>query len=210
MIEYLPLVHKAIDLSDHKPSGLLFIRVPKFRDWERRDIDVLWSDLLQGVEPAECVPVKSTDPLYVLYTSGTTGQPKGVIRDNGGHAVALSWTMKNLFYDVDPGKAFWAASDVGWVAGHSYIVYAPLDSRGHVDPVFEGKPVGTPDPVRSGGSLPTMMSRFCSPHRRPSAPSNSRIRTGHSYRSTTCRSSVSFSWLVNALIRRPSSGRRSN
>lgn len=144
VIEYLPLIHKAIDLSAHKPSGVVVHPRPEVPDWERRDTDVLWSDALEGVEPAECVPVKSTDPLYVLYTSGTTGEPKGVVRDNGGHAVALSWTMKNL-YDVDPGKTFWAASDVGWVVGHSYIVYAPL-LHGATSILFEGKPVGTPDP----------------------------------------------------------------
>ena len=98
---------------------------------------------MEAAEPADCVPVAATDPLYILYTSGTTGQPKGVVRDNGGHAVALKWSMKNI-YDVDPGEVYWAASDVGWVVGHSYIVYAPL-LHGCTTIIYEGKPVGTPD-----------------------------------------------------------------
>jgi propionyl-CoA synthetase len=107
-----------------------------------RDLD--WDEVMAGATRHECVPVAATDPLYILYTSGTTGQPKGVVRDNGGHAVALNWTMKNL-YGVDPGEVYWAASDIGWVVGHSYIVYAPL-IHGNTTVLFEGKPVGTPDP----------------------------------------------------------------
>ena len=106
-----------------------------------RDHD--WKALMDAAEPAGCVPVAATDPLYILYTSGTTGQPKGVVRDNGGHMVALKWSMKNI-YDTDPGEVYWAASDVGWVVGHSYIVYAPL-LHGCTSILFEGKPVGTPD-----------------------------------------------------------------
>src|SRR5439155_13948251 len=106
-----------------------------------RDLD--WGEALAGAQPHDCVPVASTDPLYILYTSGTTGQPKGVVRDNGGHLVALNWTMKHI-YGVDPGEVFWAASDIGWVVGHSYIVYAPL-IHGNTTILFEGKPVGTPD-----------------------------------------------------------------
>ena len=144
VIEYVPLVHAAIDQSKHKPAGCIIYPREEVKDFELREGDVTWADALDGAEPADCVPVKATDPLYVLYTSGTTGQPKGVVRDNGGHAVALKWTMKNL-YDVDPGTTFWAASDVGWVVGHSYIVYAPL-LHGATAILFEGKPVGTPDP----------------------------------------------------------------
>ena len=98
---------------------------------------------MAAASPHPCVPVAATDPLYILYTSGTTGEPKGIIRDNGGHAVALKWTMKNI-YDVDPGDVYWAASDIGWVVGHSYIVYAPL-LHGCTTVLYEGKPVGTPD-----------------------------------------------------------------
>ena len=107
-----------------------------------RDVD--WADAVARAEPAECVTVEATDPLYILYTSGTTGQPKGIVRDNGGHAVALAWSMPNI-YDVQPGEVYWAASDVGWVVGHSYIVYAPL-LHGCTTVLYEGKPVGTPDP----------------------------------------------------------------
>ena len=106
-----------------------------------RDLD--WHERVAGAEPADCVPVAATDPLYILYTSGTTGQPKGIVRDNGGHAVALAWSMKNI-YDVEPGEVYWAASDVGWVVGHSYIVYGPL-LHGCTTVLYEGKPVGTPD-----------------------------------------------------------------
>ena len=141
-IEYKPLVDGAIELSEHKPDfTVIFQREQARADMGPRDLD--WHDFQQGVAPADCVPLKGNDPLYVLYTSGTTGQPKGVIRHNGGHAVALHWTMKNI-YDVNPGETFWAASDVGWVVGHSYIAYGPL-IYGATMVVFEGKPVGTPD-----------------------------------------------------------------
>ena len=106
-----------------------------------RDLD--WDEAMAGARAGACVPVAATDPLYILYTSGTTGQPKGVVRDNGGHAVALHWTMEHI-YDVDPGEVFWAASDVGWVVGHCYIVYGPL-LHGNTTILYEGKPVGTPD-----------------------------------------------------------------
>ena len=107
-----------------------------------RDLD--WSELMADTKPVDCVPVAATDPLYILYTSGTTGLPKGIVRDNGGHMVALKWSMKNI-YGVEPGEVFWTASDVGWVVGHSYIVYAPL-LNGNTTILYEGKPVGTPDP----------------------------------------------------------------
>jgi propionyl-CoA synthetase len=144
VVEYKPLLDAAIDLATHKPSAVVVLQRPQAtaRLVEGRDVD--WSEVVGTAEPADCVPVQATDPLYILYTSGTTGQPKGVVRDNGGHAVALAWSMKNL-YGVDPGDVYWAASDVGWVVGHSYIVYAPL-IHGCTTVLYEGKPVGTPDP----------------------------------------------------------------
>jgi propionyl-CoA synthetase len=143
IIAYKPLVDEAIALSDHKPSDVVLYQRPEVQaDMGPRDHD--WTTLVDSQKRrAECVTVKATDPLYILYTSGTTGQPKGVVRDNGGHMVALRWSMENI-YDIKPGEVFWSASDVGWVVGHSYICYAPL-LQGATTLVFEGKPVGTPD-----------------------------------------------------------------
>ena len=143
VVHYKPLVDSAIDQAAHKPDFcVIFQREQEVAQLTPgRDFD--WHGFQHGVEPAECVPVAGDHPAYVLYTSGTTGQPKGVIRPTAGHLVALNWTMKNI-YNVDPGDVFWAASDVGWVVGHSYICYAPL-IHGNTTVVFEGKPVGTPD-----------------------------------------------------------------
>ena len=143
VIEYMPLLNGAIDMAAHKPNHCIILKRPEFKTVlsEGRDID--WATAMESGVPAECVPVLATDPLYILYTSGTTGEPKGVVRDNGGHLVALKWSMKNI-YGVDPGDVYWAASDVGWVVGHSYIVYAPL-FHGCTTILYEGKPVGTPD-----------------------------------------------------------------
>ncbi|MFV1495985.1 propionate-CoA ligase PrpE [Phaeobacter sp. JH20_02] len=142
-VHYKPLLDGAIDLATHKPDFcVIFQREQEVAELiEGRDVN--WHGFQYGVEPAECVPVEGNHPSYILYTSGTTGQPKGVIRHTAGQLVALNWTMKNI-YNVDPGDVFWAASDVGWVVGHSYICYGPL-IHGNTTIVFEGKPVGTPD-----------------------------------------------------------------
>ncbi|MHB0979330.1 MAG: propionyl-CoA synthetase [Thermoleophilia bacterium] len=144
VIEYKPLLDKAIEYAESKPKSCVILQRPMATASmiEGRDHD--WNEVLVGVAPAPCVTVEATDPLYILYTSGTTGKPKGVVRDNGGHAVALRWSMEYI-YDVKPGDVYWAASDVGWVVGHSYIVYAPLFT-GCTTILYEGKPVGTPDP----------------------------------------------------------------
>ena len=143
VIAYKPLLDQAIDISSVKPEKCIILQRPQIEAELTEGRDVEWSDSLEGAAPADCVPLAATDPLYILYTSGTTGEPKGVVRDNGGHLVALKWSMQNV-YDVSPGEVFWAASDVGWVVGHSYIVYAPL-VHGCTTILFEGKPVGTPD-----------------------------------------------------------------
>lgn len=143
IIEYKPLLDAAIEASSHKPQTCIILQRAQCKAAliEGRDLD--WREASKVAKPQDCVSVNATDPLYILYTSGTTGKPKGVLRDNGGHAVALKWTMKNI-YNVDPGDVYWSASDIGWIVGHSYIVYAPL-LHGCTTVLYEGKPVGTPD-----------------------------------------------------------------
>ena len=144
IVAYKPLLDEAVALSTHAPEQCLILQRPQqpAELIPGRDLD--WASTVASAEPVGCTTVDAADPLYILYTSGTTGEPKGVVRDNGGHAVALAWSMKNI-YDVDPGETYWAASDIGWVVGHSYIVYAPL-IHGCATVLYEGKPVGTPDP----------------------------------------------------------------
>jgi len=143
VIEYKPILDRAIALAGHRPGHCVILQRPQAAAALTAGRDLDWEQAMAGAVPAGCVPVAATDPLYILYTSGTTARPKGVVRDNGGHAVALRWSMEAI-YDTGPGEVFWAASDVGWVVGHSYIVYAPL-LAGATTVLYEGKPVGTPD-----------------------------------------------------------------
>jgi propionyl-CoA synthetase len=143
VIEYKPILDRALELATHQPAHCVILQRPQARAAMTAGRDVDWDHAMTIASPAECLPVAATDPLYILYTSGTTARPKGVVRDNGGHAVALRWSM-DAIYDTRPGEVFWAASDVGWVVGHSYIVYAPL-LAGCTTVLYEGKPVGTPD-----------------------------------------------------------------
>ena len=143
IVEYKPMVDEAIRIARHEPDTCIVLQREQHAAELVPGRDVDWKDAMAEAEPVDCVPVKATDPLYILYTSGTTGVPKGVVRDNGGHLVALAWSMPNV-YGVEPGEVYWAASDLGWAVGHSYIVYAPL-AHGCASILFEGKPVGTPD-----------------------------------------------------------------
>lgn len=144
VIEYKPLLDRAIELAVHKPERCIIYQREQAKASLLVGRDYDWQEVMRDAKSAPCARLQATDPLYILYTSGTTAMPKGVVRDNGGHAVALKWTMKNV-YGMEPGDVWWAASDIGWVVGHSYIIYAPL-LQGCSTVIYEGKPVGTPDP----------------------------------------------------------------
>ncbi len=144
VIEYKPLIDSALEIAEHQPEWTVVLQREQAMASMTGSGDIDWAQLVDASGGVEPVKLKATDPLYILYTSGTTAQPKGVVRDNGGHAVALRWSLPNIF-DIHPGDVYWAASDVGWVVGHSYIVYAPL-LTGCTTVLYEGKPVGTPDP----------------------------------------------------------------
>jgi propionyl-CoA synthetase len=143
VVPYKPLLDRAIELADSKPECCIVLQRPQARASLVPGRDHDWGEAAAAATPTDCVPVLATDPLYILYTSGTTGNPKGIVRDNGGHLVALTWSMRHI-YGVEPGEVYWAASDLGWAVGHSYIVYAPL-FHGNTTVLYEGKPVGTPD-----------------------------------------------------------------
>ena len=144
VVPYKPMLDKAIETAKHKPERCIILQRRQHQTALVPGRDLEWFDALANAKPVDCVPVAATDPLYILYTSGTTGNPKGVVRDSGGHLVALKWSMKNV-YGIEPGEVFWSASDLGWAVGHSYIVYGPL-VNGNTTILYEGKPVGTPDP----------------------------------------------------------------
>lgn len=143
VVAYKPLVDHALELTTHRVDHVVLLQRPQVEAGMQPERDLDWTAQIADAQPVDCVPVAGNDPLYILYTSGTTGMPKGVVRDNGGHATALAWSMQHI-YGIRPGEVFWAASDVGWVVGHSYIVYGPLIA-GCTTVLFEGKPVGTPD-----------------------------------------------------------------
>ena len=204
VVHYKPLLDEAIELANHKPERCILFQRPQGPGTLVPGRDVDWAEAVAAAQPADCVPVAATDPLYILYTSGTTGIPKGVVRDNGGHAVALAWSMGNI-YDIKPGEVFWSASDVGWVVGHSYIVYGPL-LIGATTIVYEGKPVGTPDAGAFWRVIEEHGVKARSPPPRPSAPSSVTTPRPNTSNGIISRASAPCSWPANGAIRTPCSG----
>ncbi len=139
----MPVIDEAIAIAGGKPDTCVVVQRETLKADLKPGRDHDWAEIMAAAQPVPCVPVAATDPLYILYTSGTTGQPKGIVRPSGGHLVAMAWSLRHVF-DAHPGEVFWAASDIGWVVGHSYITYAPL-IVGCTTVLYEGKPVGTPD-----------------------------------------------------------------
>ena len=208
IVEYKPIIDEALEITAHQPDAVVVLQREQATGDTRRPRRRLGRRAIANAEPADPVPVAATDPLYILYTSGTTGKPKGVVRDNGGHAVALAWSMPNV-YDIGPGDVWWTASDVGWVVGHSYIVYAPL-LVGATTVLYEGKPVGTPD-AGAFWRVDRRARREGAVHRADRVPRDQegRSRRRPSWPSTTCRGSARCSWPASGSTRRPTTGRTS-